>query len=371
MLFTGWKHGYLCDSESYGIFSEVTGLTRKQISNWARTQITKQGDKPLPSKSCVPLSSIIDEFAKIRRLNISGTFENVTTYPLLHASFSRSLKRKRSKVRFTEHQRNILFFAQENGFLRNNQNYGSISAKTGLSRKQISNWARTRIHSTKKHQLPQKNPVPFETIFQTLPKNFCSYPPNITTDHNLEVAKEHFSQNIAPSKFLPILSPRTDYRKMDSSAWLETAGTLLMCGSNVAHQPMQSLPPFELCSRNVKRDFEQFRPKIDLKMIKPVLTVALQGINELSDQKVESLAYLTGSNPNDIRDYLLDQGWRIVAAGRGLRYLQAPSSECSSSGLVHSTDEKTTSPSKNSYSENDNANLSSISIRENVLSRFA
>jgi len=33
VLSLSWERGYLCDNEHYGSISEVTGLTRKQISN--------------------------------------------------------------------------------------------------------------------------------------------------------------------------------------------------------------------------------------------------------------------------------------------------------------------------------------------------
>jgi len=33
VLFTAWKMGFLCDNKNYLFLSEITGLSRKQISN--------------------------------------------------------------------------------------------------------------------------------------------------------------------------------------------------------------------------------------------------------------------------------------------------------------------------------------------------
>jgi hypothetical protein len=58
LLYKAWNSGYLSDPTNYGFISEVTGLSRKQVSNWARYQIKRLGDKPRPEKSSTPITSI-------------------------------------------------------------------------------------------------------------------------------------------------------------------------------------------------------------------------------------------------------------------------------------------------------------------------
>jgi hypothetical protein len=64
LLYKAWNFGYLSDPTNYGVISEVTGLSRKQVSNWARYQIKKLGDKPRPEKSSTPITSIFKDLPR-------------------------------------------------------------------------------------------------------------------------------------------------------------------------------------------------------------------------------------------------------------------------------------------------------------------
>ena len=168
VLFTGWKHGYLSDVENYGRFSEFTGLSRKQISNWARFQINKLGNVPAPVKSTIPLSSILEDLSLKTKIERHRTPEYISgnVSPFIAAVLP--MKKKRPSIRFTENQRKILSISWDRGLLCDNKHYGSISQITGLTRKQISNWARHRMKKCGKNHLPPKNSAPIKTIFNEL-----------------------------------------------------------------------------------------------------------------------------------------------------------------------------------------------------------
>jgi len=106
-LEIAWKRGYLSNTEHYTLLSRITGLNRKQISNWARGKIRKLGSAPLPSKNSPP---------------------NTNT----------SIGKSKDGKRFLE-------IAWNTGLLPGTENYTLIQDFTGLTRKQISNWSRARV----------------------------------------------------------------------------------------------------------------------------------------------------------------------------------------------------------------------------------
>jgi len=71
ILKAAWDKGFLCDPTNYGSLSRVTGLNRKQISNWARAQIRNAGNNPLPVKTDAPLGSIFKSLPDRELLGIA------------------------------------------------------------------------------------------------------------------------------------------------------------------------------------------------------------------------------------------------------------------------------------------------------------
>jgi len=112
-LEIAWKRGYLSNTDHYVLLSRITGLNRKQISNWARGKIRKLGSAPLPSKNNTPDTNIA---------------------------------KSRDSKRFLE-------IAWNTGLLPGTENYTLIQDFTGLTRKQISNWSRTRVRKEEMNQI--------------------------------------------------------------------------------------------------------------------------------------------------------------------------------------------------------------------------
>lgn len=112
-LDIAWERGYLSTKEHYGLLARITGLTRKQISNFGRAQIRKAGSAPLPSVE---------------------------------------KKASESPGKFTDSVRKFLAIAWTWGLLPGKENYSLIQDFTNLSRKQISNWSRARLRSEEKQK---------------------------------------------------------------------------------------------------------------------------------------------------------------------------------------------------------------------------
>jgi len=177
VLSIAWKHGHISDSKNYGTISEVTGLTRKQVSNWARNQMHKVGENEIPMKSSGDLLSIYWELPD----NMKTDKDYLALLsPKLASELSakrEKTKQTRTKARFTKQQRKLLTTAWERGFLCNHKNYANLSQITGLTRKQISNWARTKINKCQ-GKMPAKNTAPLSTIFNELSVTLEERDPN-------------------------------------------------------------------------------------------------------------------------------------------------------------------------------------------------
>merc|ERR1719233_136482 len=55
-----------------------------------------------------------------------------------------------------------------------------------------------------------------------------------------------------------------------------------------------------------------------------IIQNALRDIDEVDDQKVETVAILTGSSNDDIIRYLLQHDWTLTPALTGIRYARNP-----------------------------------------------
>jgi len=359
VLFAGWKNGYLSDSKNYGKISEFTGLSRKQVSNWARSQIIKLGNEPLPQKSATPLSSILGNlFLKpIVKRHRSPEDSSSSISPDMAPK-----RRKKLRIRFTEDQRKVLSLSWERGFLCDNQHYGSISQITGLTRKQISNWARARMNKCGKDCLPSKNPAPIKSIFKDMWECIGSCPWSVIPQcvpkesqfsmHAAESIKQNIPLSLSscyqqsstfnttrfaddrclpdrclPPKCMPINCVRADETKLNDNGQPRSV---------VKPEFEKRSGPFELCSRNRRGAFEQFRPMIDLPINQCVLQVALEGINVLSDAKVDNIATLTGFGNHELRYWLISHGWRAAPEEQGIRYERIISNNRSSNSVFQS-----------------------------------
>jgi len=126
-LEIAWKRGYLSNTKHYTLLEKLTGLNRKQISNWARTKIRSQGSAPLPS---------------------------INKDPAMNTGKLADSKR-------------FLDIAWERGLLPGTKNYTLIQDFTNLSRKQISNWSRARVRKVERDQLENSVSQAFQTVART------------------------------------------------------------------------------------------------------------------------------------------------------------------------------------------------------------
>jgi len=100
LLYKAWNRGYLSDSKNYGAISELTGLSRKQVSNWSRYQIKKLGNKPRPKRSKSPLRSTFKELPKVKEQNSYASTQsipplgNMSNFPLNIPSQQKPMKQE-------------------------------------------------------------------------------------------------------------------------------------------------------------------------------------------------------------------------------------------------------------------------------------
>lgn len=90
VLYCAYGKGYLCDNQHYGPLSEITGLSRKQISNWARKKIKKCARNELPSKNFAPLDVISAQLVAIMR----GKSKTVRKKPVGQMTWDLKLEKK-------------------------------------------------------------------------------------------------------------------------------------------------------------------------------------------------------------------------------------------------------------------------------------
>lgn len=360
VLLMAWKQGHLSDNTNYGTISDVTGLTRKQISNWARTKINKLGGKPPPKKSDTPLSSIFYELpSRMRTSKDYCTLLAAEVVPRICVKKS-NMDPKWTKARFTSQQRRVLVTAWNKGFLCDHKNYKALSEITGLTRKQISNWARTKINKSLKQDLPQKNFAPLSTIFWELtegmnensastsplmkdePHHFkhepqyfpgilspWELPPPIASHHypSLPIATTLSTDNkcIMPHLTEPIVSPSVENHTLTYPSSLTSIqfsnGTAFQQSSDGCCESTNE-------TNSIKPEQGESKSGIFISPVNQwIIQNALKSISVVDDQKVEVLAILTCSSYNDIINYLLEHGWNPNPAAHGIRYIRCESKE--------------------------------------------
>jgi len=358
ILSTAWKQGHLSDNKNYGTISEVTGLTRKQISNWARTKINKLGNKPRPKNDNTPLSSIFFELPIEMRTSWDySTLLAAEVVPKI-SLIRRNLDTTRTKARFSSQQRKVLLTAWNKGFLRDHKNYGALSEIAGLSRKQISNWATAKIKRSSVEDLPQKNLAPLSTIFKELIEGMqdgcMSNPPTSVMNRSLQNIKQE-SQLLKgmspPGELLPSSISSHQHSLHSVAASLPSYSCLtpdltqpivsdcvqnhtLMCSSSMKSElssDISFIPPSACCQEfTVPDETNQRSSKLSksssTSLISPVnewiIQNTLKNIDEVDDEKLEVLAILSDTSYNDISQYLLQHGWNPIPAATGIRYVR-------------------------------------------------
>jgi len=364
VLFTAWKQGHLSGNKNYGTISKVTGLTRKQISNWARTKINKLANKPPPKKGDTPLISIFYELPLNMRTSLDySTFLDAESVPRL-CDKNRNSDPTCTKVRFTSQQRKVLIIAWEKGFLCDRKNYAEMSEITGLTRKQISNWARARVNRSRKGNLPQKNNAPLSTIFKQLAEGIegksISNPPKARNFINHDT--QHLKHEPKPLNGISsqcelssasILSHQCPPLPVNELSFIGNNFNLPQLTSQIASPCVKShitanpssrkrgqwsndnlFPTFndschgftlsnEICAES-SNGVSDNSSAIPLSPVKQwILKNSLKKLNAVDDEKVEVLAVLTCTSHSDIIDYLLQHGWDVHPAPTGFHYVRS------------------------------------------------
>jgi len=206
------------------------------------------------------------------------------------------------------------------------KNYANLSQMTGLSRKQISNWSRTKIHKCQGN-MPKKNSAPLSTIFTELSLSLEEQ--NCDGEEKAEQVEAsedkqwygHIKREYAQAQKLPIPKlPLMPQIKLQNS------------------NPMVHLPPplaphlnYDPRSFNFNRVSSNTivpnsaTPLSELKNW--ILQYSLNGINEVDDKRVEALSVTVCIADDEIICYLLHHGWYPKPAKTGMRYVRIGSAE--------------------------------------------
>jgi len=371
VLATAWKQGHLSDNKNYGTISEVTGLSRKQVSNWARNQIHKNGSKPLsrkqvsnwarnqihkngskplPKKNSNDLLSIHNALPERMR-----TDKDYLTF--LAPKLASVLSAKREKIEptganarlFTAQQRKVLITAWERGFLCDHKNYVNLSEITGLTRKQISNWARAKINKNQGN-LPPKNSAPLSTIFTELSLSLEERDPHQDEKvEHVEVASEwQKHQRVKKeTELMPLLTPLELPLLPARPIPLAMSSIEPKESDHIVHPPgvdqkltLSNLPSREYgASDSVAPHFSYDPHRLNVKGFPSgnmvpntalflrdiqnwILQRALKGVNEVDDKRVEALSLVVCIADFEIIFYLLNHGWYPRPANKGMRYVR-------------------------------------------------
>jgi len=236
ILTMAWKKGYLSDTKNYGLISKITRLSRKQISNWARTQIRKLEDEgaPLPRRC--------------------GTND--------------------APGQFTQDCKNFLEIAWNYGLLPGVENYGLIQDFTNLSRKQISNWSRARVRQAELESSMKLRAAPL--LYPTATQGFSGAGYSLAA---LQQASALAAAQAAQAA-VPQLPPAPQTR------------------------PLTPVPT----NASLKPRAQQTAPHVK----SWILDNALLGIQDMTPKKIKSLSALVGLSEQAVKDYLGSKGWKAV-----------------------------------------------------------
>jgi len=279
-LFLAWERGFLCDNKNYGSLSEITGLTRKQISNWARTQINKCNEADHPQKNCAPLRTIFRELSDCM-LTDSGTI------PRCHLK-SEAQDYKPQNLNFEPRDykpQYIKFEAQNHETLRPN-----CEPK----------YFKKEVLSSSLDLPPQPHQYGFQYISPGSIRKVSKVHP---------ISLKFFPQHSEGLALTPQFS--LDTKTTSTSTVVPRTGSgesiLTSCTSSVS----ESYRNLRQTSANNISSMNQW-----------VLQNALKGIKKVDDEKIEILSILVSTNHLDIIFYLVNNGWQPKEAKRGIHYVR-------------------------------------------------
>jgi len=299
----------------------VTMLSRKQISNWARYQIKRLKENMQPPKSITALSSIFNDLPKVMRTTRNNRI--LQAADAAHAKCQNKRIIRKTNIPYTSEQREVLSKAWTRGFLSDSKHYGSLSKITGLTRKQISNWARLKINRGDTKCSPRMN-VCVNSFFKQL-SDIIQKDKRIIPSDELKKGSQILkinSQNLEHTRLYlrcnDVSNDPTVSTHLNNDCIVNTPKSLVFTGT---HQ----LP---------KRDYQRRRWSSDkvissklsdfwMSPIKEwILRNTLKGTYEIHDRQLEDLASLTSSSRSEVTLYLLHQGWRMLPANSGIRYVR-------------------------------------------------
>jgi len=245
-------------------------------------------------------------------------------------------------MRYTKKQRELLYKAWNRGYLSDSKSYGAISDVTGLSRKQISNWARYQIKKLGNKPRPKRSNAPLTSIFKNLPRkveeqNSCAFPVKAPLDTMLNFSGKipskqkptkqtasflsTVTQNMSPLPGFPLqeLTLPTKTVKFEDNVrnWLPVDFALTAHGytqpSRVSHLVGTPWHP-RIVPSTIPNSLSPFK--------RWILFEAVKNVKEIDDAGMEDLERLTSIRSIDIACHLLSKGWKAKPAVCGIRYLR-------------------------------------------------
>jgi len=254
LLLKAWNRGYLSDTKSYGMVSEVTGLSRKQVSNWARYQIKKLGNKPRPRKSNIPLSSI---------------FKNL---PLKCEELESCVVPKESPAFYATLPTNAAFARLPGNFVNIQSHEKPINEETvsqqSMFAQELPKLPEYLLHKPKLPSTCITKPATYEDITGAWLPKISPMAANLCRSYNSVLERNHF---VADAEKSP---------------------------PNIVRLSCRLSPVSQLLLQNAVKD-----------------------VRELHDGDLEDLGRMTRARSIDIRCYLLIANWKVKPAVRGVRYI--------------------------------------------------
>lgn len=247
-------------------------------------------------------------------------------------------------MRHTKKQRDVLYRAWNRGYLSDSKHYGTISKVIGLSRKQVSNWARYQIKKLSKKPTTQRCNTEVSSITKNLPSKGqianCGPPTRgpvglVSLDPSEKVQHDEMARWITTASLCqPCVSPVAALQLQPPT----NPFAALPCVSVVAQPTMSPLArqitpcstafsgSTQLISDVVKPKptFTNLSTKVeDLNPAQHWLFLnAIETIKEVDDAGVEYLENLSGTRSRDIVIYLLSHSWMPIPEDIGIRYIR-------------------------------------------------
>jgi len=301
----------------------VTMLSRKQISNWARYQIKRLKENMQPPKSITALSSIFNDLPKVMRTTRNNRI--LQAADAAHAKCQNKRIIRKTNIPYTSEQREVLSKAWTRGFLSDSKHYGSLSKITGLTRKQISNWARLKINRGDKKGITRINVCAnsfFKQLSDVMQKDTIIVPADELKkeSQNQKIKSQHLEETSSSLRYSDVANGSTLSAPPNNDCILNIPESLVFTG---AYKPTRD--EYQIESRQWSNE-KVISSKLSDFLMSPikewVLRNALKGINEVHDRQLEDLALLTSNSRSEVTLYLLHQGWKMFPANIGIRYVR-------------------------------------------------